>query len=249
MTRQKHKYLFFTVLISILLGVIYILLEYIYYSDDFCGCSSTCEHFYLTGTSKITGYIILLISYVWIVLSLWKVKNISRWWSIPGIIIFILTFYGNSYLIYVNGVCGDEIYESHFYFNNRKTGEYISPDIFKIDSLKAGKYQGKILGFSSENNQIKLFRIDDEPILLKTDFLFWKIRKNVIIHHLQYQLNSVRQDADNYIEYIGGKGMKEEDFRHEFASNKNIYAIKKLIDKQIVQEKDGTTRFRFNLQK
>ena len=152
------------------------------------------------------------------------------------------------------GACGESLNEANFFINHKKIGDFAKDDAEKLnlDSLNAGKYNGKLLGYSSQKNGIKVFRINDEPIIIKTNFLFWKIRENVILNNISYGMDSYRNfEAEkikgNY-EFIGGKGMTENDFLSEFVlTNKELIGAK-LKNIKVIQEKNGTTRFTFHIQ-
>ena len=129
-------------------------------------------------------------------------------------------------------------------------GDFAKSDAetINLDSLKSGKLKGKLLGYSINGNELTAFRIGDKPLKVKTSFLFWKVRNNVIINDISYGLNTFRnfeaeKEKDKY-EFVGGQGMTEKDFLDEFAlTQKDL--ITNLKNKKIINHSDGTTRFLF----
>jgi len=49
-------------------------------------------------------------------------------------------------------------------------------------------------------------------------------------------------------EFIGGKDMPIEVFMNEIFTEKSEFAVKTLKNKRIINETDGTTRFRFEIE-
>ena len=83
---------------------------------------------------------------------------------------------------------------------------------------------------------------------VKTSFLFWKVRNNVIINDISYGLNTFRnfeaEKEKGKYEFIGGQGMTEKDFLNEFVLTQKDLTIN-LKNKKIINHSDGTTRFLF----
>ena len=104
-----------TVILTILLGLLYYLFENFFYSDFGCGCSSTCTGYYPVMTSRLIGYGLLIGSTVLFIASIWKLKGLSRLWTIPALFIFGLVFYGNGYMIFNKGGCGYSLNKTTFY--------------------------------------------------------------------------------------------------------------------------------------
>jgi hypothetical protein len=183
--------------------------------------------------------------------SVWKIKGLSRWWTILAAFVFAVAFYGNGYMIFNKGVCEYSVNKATFFINQTKLGDYAKSDAetINLDSLEAGKYKGKLLGYSIKGNELKIFKIGAEPEVIKTRFLFWKIRTNIIINDFSYGLNSFRnfevEKTKGHYEFIGGQGMKEKDFLDEFTLTQKELIVAKLFNKRIINEKDGTTRFLF----
>jgi hypothetical protein len=92
------------------------------------------------------------------------------------------------------------------------------------------------------------FRIGEEPLKVKTSFLFWKARNNVIINDISYGLNTFRnfeaEKIKGQYEFIGGQGMTEKDFLDEFILTQKELSSN-LKNKRIINESNGTTRFLF----
>jgi len=70
----------------------------------------------------------------------------------------------------------------------------------------------------------------------------------VIVNDISYGLNTFRNfDAEKikgHHEFIGGKGMTEQDFLNEFVLTQKELSIN-LKNKKIINHSDGTTRFLF----
>jgi hypothetical protein len=239
-----------TVILTILLGLLYYLLENFFYSDFGCGCSSTCTGYYPVMTSRLIGYGLLIGSTVLFIASIWKLKGLSRLWTIPALFIFGLAFYGNGYMIFNKGGCGYSLNKTTFFINQNKLGDFAKADAetINLDSLKKGKLKGKLLGYSVNGNELTAFRIGEEPLKVKTSFLFWKVRNNVIINDISYGLNTFRnfeaEKINGQYEFIGGQGMTEKDFLDEFILTQKELSSN-LKNKRIINESDGTTRFLF----
>ena len=84
---------------------------------------------------------------------------------------------------------------------------------------------------------------------VKTSFLFWKVRNNVILDDISYGLATVRnleaEKIKGHYEFIGGQEMKEKDFLDEFVLTQKEFTVIKLFNKRILNANDGTTRFLF----
>jgi hypothetical protein len=202
-------------------------------------------------TSRIIGYFLLTISTILFIASIWKFKGLSKWWTIPAIVIFGIAFYGNGYMIFNKGGCGQSLNRTILFIHQTKLGDYAKADaeIIYLDSLNAGKYQGKLLGYSINKKELTAFRIGEQPLKVKTSFLFWKVRNNVILNDISYGLNTYRnfeaeKDKGHY-EFIGGQGMTEENFVDEFILTQKAIIGEQIKNKRIVNESDGTTRFLF----
>jgi hypothetical protein len=251
MTRTKRTIeIIVTFILTALLGLFYYFLEDFFYSDFGCGCSSTCIGYYPILTSRIIGYALLIGSTVLFIASVWKLKGLSRLWTIPAMIIFGLAFYGNGYMIFNKGGCGYSLNQTTFFINQTKLGDFAKSDAetINLDSLKNGKLNGKLLGYSINRNELTAFRIGEKPLKVKTSFLFWKVRNNVIINDISYGLNTFRnfeaEKVKGHYEFIGGQGMTEKDFLDEFVLTQKELTIN-LKNKKIINQSDGTTRFLF----
>ena len=201
-------------------------------------------------TSKFIGYGLLVGSTLLFIASIWKFKGFSRLWTIPAIFIFGLAIYGNGYMIFNKGACGYSLNQTTFFIKQTKLGDFAKADAetINLDSLKEGKLKGKLLGYSIKGNELTVFRIGEEPLKVKTSFLFWKVRNNVIINDISYGLNTFRnfeaEKVEGNYEFIGGQGMTEKDFMEEFVLTQKELSSK-LKNKRILNESDGTTRFLF----
>ncbi|HRF37284.1 MAG TPA: hypothetical protein PK198_00725 [Saprospiraceae bacterium] len=250
MTRTKKIGIALTLILTTLLGLFYYSLENFFYSDLGCGCSSTCSVYYPVLTSRLIGYFMMVSSVTLFIAGVWKLKRLSRWWTIPATLTFVIAFYGNGYSIFNKGVCGYSINKAIFFVFQTKLGDFAKSDAetINLDSLDAGKYKGKLLGYSFNGDKLTIFKIEDEPEVLKTRFLFWKIRNNTILHDISYGLNTFRnfeaEKKKGKYEFIGGKGMTEKDFLDEFILTQKELTIN-LKNKKIINHSDGTTRFLF----
>ena len=243
-----------TIVIVFFLGLFYYFLEDFFYSDFGCGCSSSCKGFYPTLTSRLIGYAMLIGSTILFIASIWSHKGLSKFWTIPALIIFGIAFYGNGYMLFNKGSCGLSVNQATFFIHQVKLGDFAKSDAetINLDSLKAGKLKGKLLGYSLDGNELILFRIGMKPLKVKTSFLFWEVRNNVILNNFSNGLNTFRnfevEKTKGHYEFIGGQGMSEEDFLYEFVlTNKDLLG-KRLKNKHITNEIDGTTRFRFEIE-
>jgi hypothetical protein len=236
-----------TIFSVITLLFFYVGLENFYYHDFGCGCSSACTGYYVSKTSKVIGQCLLLCSATLFIFSVWKIKGLSIWWTLPALTIFTISFYGNGYMLYNKGACGFSINRTTFFIFQDKLGDFakIDGEYFSIDSLKNKKYDGKLLGYYLDGDNLTVYRIAEEPLKLKTGFLFWQLDKNVMIGDLSYGLSAYRKPPTNYpekrIELIGGQGMPLEAFLQELKITNN-WGITKIIDRHLIESSDGTTR-------
>jgi len=239
-----------TIFLTTLLGLLYYLLEDFFYSDFGCGCSSTCIGYYPVLTSKLIGYFLLISSTILFISSIWKLKGLSRLWTIPAMIIFIIAFYVNGYMIFNKGACGLSLNQTTFFINQTKLGDYakIDGESINFEDLKAGKLNGNLLGYSMRNNELTVFRIAKKPLKVQISFLFWKTDNNVLIDDISYGLNTFRnleaEKEKGKYEFIGGQEMTEKDFLDEFVITQKEFTIN-LKNKKIINHSDGTTRFTF----
>ncbi len=230
---------------------IYIQLERSFHSDAACGCSSACKAFYPAAASRLAGHVMLIISLLLLLSAIFRLKGMSSRWSVPALLLFVISFYGNGFMLFNKGPCGLSLNKRTWFVIETRLGDYAKADVETLnpDSLRAGRYKGKLLGYSLNGTELILFRIGEPPLKVKTAFLFWKIRGNAIINHISYGLNVSRNfDAEiqkRHFEFIGGQGMSESDFLDEFVlTQKELYG-KKLKNKRIIHANDGTTRFLF----
>lgn len=239
-----------TIILTSLLVIIYYYLEKLFFSDFGCGCSSACKGYYPVFSSRLIGYGLLISSTILFIASIWKLKGLSRFWTLPALFIFGLAFYGNGYMFFNKGACGLSLNQTTFFIYQKKLGDYAKSDAETLnhDSLKAGKLKGKLLGYSMNENELTVFRIGEKPLKVKTSFLFWKIRNNVILNDISYGLNTFRVDKAEHekgkYEFIGGQGMTEKDFIDEFILTQKELTFN-LKNKKIINHSDGTTRFLF----
>ena len=242
-----------SLVLLIAMGVCYFKLIDFLHGDSGCGCSSTCRVFYPEGTSMFIGYFLLTFSTILIWASVWRFKGLSKLWSIPALIVWVIAFYGNGFMIMNDGVCGLSINKVNWMFNKQKIGDYAKADAETIhpDSLRLGRYKGKLLGYSFSEDELKLYRIGEDPVIVKTGFLFWNIRHGSIANDISYGLNVYRdmkaEIVKDHYEFIGGKGMSEKEFLDEFILTQKEMFRGEMVNRQIVNGGDGTTRFIFDL--
>ncbi len=247
--KQRWKYLgiLLTVFLTAGLTLIYIGLENFYYDDFGCGCSSGCIGFYMSKTSKAIGWVLLVLSTTLFIASIWRVKRLSIFWTIPALTVFIVAAYGNGYMLFNKGGCGLSINQTTFFMLQNKLGDFAKLDgeTIYLDSLKTTKYHGKLLGYYLDANDLTVYRIADKPLHLKTGFLFWQPDKDIIIKYLSYGLNTYRKPPKNLpekkIELIGGQDMPLQAFIDELKITNN-WGVTKIWDKQLINSNDGTTR-------
>lgn len=153
-------------------------------------------------------------------------------------------------MIFNKGGCGLSLNKTTFFINQTKLGDFAKEDgeTINLDSLKDGKLKGKLLGYSIKGNELTAFRIGEKPLKIKTSFLFWKVRNNIILNDISYGLNTFRNfEAENvkgHYEFVGGQGMTEKDFLDEFVLTQKELSSN-LKNKIIINNSDGTTRFLF----
>ncbi len=240
---KKNVLIIITILFTALFALMYIGLEKVYYDDFACGCSSACSGFYITEKDKIIGYTLIVLSVALIIASLWKFRNMSRLWSIVGFCTLCIAIYGNSLMLFNPNVCGLSLNESYLYFFHEKIGDWAKTDGERVDmdSITTGKLKGKLLGYYQKDNETFIFRIDRNPIKLKTSFLFWDIDQKAMEKNFSYGLTShaVFDTINPYVQLIGGKNMPLEAFMNEVNYKAVSYGMK---SQEIKQLPDGTTR-------
>ncbi|MFT3796636.1 hypothetical protein [Flavobacterium sp.] len=242
-----------TLALLVLPGVIYYHAESFAHADDGCGCSSLCSVYYPELGARLVGYVLMLLASIIFVASLWKFQQISRFWMIPALLVLGIAFYGNSYRIYNKGGCGFyKLYKAEFFFFETELGNFAkvdSPENMTLERLAAGKCKGQFLGYAIDGNALTLFRIGAPPVKVPTAFLLWKIRTNVIFNDFSYSMGCFRnyeaEKVPGHYEFIGGKGMTEQDFLAEFVLTEKNLTDAKLQNKRIITQPDGTTRFLF----
>ena len=247
---KKKTNILVTLILTVSAGILYTSLESFFYSDFGCGCSSTCTGYYPIMSSRIIGYGLLIGSTFLFITSAWKFKGLSRLLTIPASMVFILALYGNGFMIFNKGGCGYSLNQTTFFINQTKLGDFAKKDAetINLDSLKEGKLKGKLLGFSFNGNELTAFKIGEKPLKIRTSFLFWRVRNNVLAQDLSYGLNTFRnfeaERIKGQFEFIGGQGMTEKDFLNEFILTQKGLSTN-LKNKRIINSSDGTTRFLF----
>ena len=225
MNKRKIGIIVTIAMIGFILAVCFLFLEDAY-SYVVCTCTA---HYYTTLTSRIIGYALLIISTLLFIASIWRVKRLSRWWIIPALIVFGIAFYGNGYKFYYVA-CTPSLYKVTF-FNRHTTLGNFAPEyaLRNADSLKTGNYKGQLLGYSVSGQELTLYRIGDNPLKIRTSFLFWKIRPNIFVHDLSPRLHSYRnlefEKNHHGYERIGGKNMPLEVFIEEIEMTNGFNVI------------------------
>ncbi|MCF8253979.1 MAG: hypothetical protein K9H61_09040 [Bacteroidia bacterium] len=247
MTHRKTFYIWVAGLFFLLvIATIYAFLESMYYHDFGCGCSSGCIGFYMSSYSKILGYCLILVSFILVFMSLFKTRTISKFWHIPAIVFIGIASYGNGYMLYNKGACGQSLNRTQFYIFQEHLGDFakIDGEYFSLDSLKQQKYDGKLLGFLLKENKLTVYRINQEPLVIATGFLFWQPNTVEMLKSLSYGLNTFRVAPtvlpEKQIELIGGKDMPLEAFLEELKITNN-WGIHKILNQEIIKAPDGTT--------
>lgn len=249
MDRQSKKRLVPLILLtaSIVFGLV--TLERFIHSDAACGCSSACWVIYPEAEHRLAGFFIMAIAYSFALLSLSQWKGLSRWWSIPALLLFGVAFYGNGWMMFNKGPCGQSLNLTTWYTVQEKIADYAQPDgeSLDLDSLNAGVYKGRLLGYSFKGNELWVFRIAEPPLKVRTSFLFWKMNANALNDKLSYGIqvhrNGAVENGKGHYEFIGGQGMTASDFIAEFASTqKELRALAGKRGKLVEQDR-GTTLF------
>jgi|WetSurMetagenome_2_1015567.scaffolds.fasta_scaffold275106_1 hypothetical protein len=236
-----------TIILTGFLISIYFKLEDFFYSDFGCGCSSSCIGYYPTNISKIIGYILLISATLVFLASLWRIRGLSRWFTIPAFAVFLIAFYGNGYMLFNKVFCGLSINKTTFFIYQVKLGDFAKRDgeSIVLDSLKAGRYNSKLLGFYLQGNNLTIYRIAEKPLKLKTSFLFWQTDNSRIRETLSVGLNTFRNNETekikNHYEFIGGQDMPLEAFLADFKITEK-WLTGEIKNKILVKQNDGTTR-------
>jgi len=239
-------------LFILLFGIFYFL-ETSYYSDFGCGCSSACVGFYVSTASKVVGYLILLTSALLIIYLRKKnqLSGIIALMLFVGILLFVT--YGNGFMLFNKGACGQSLNQTTFYFNQKPIGDFAKSDgeSLQLDSLGTDYYSGKLLGYLVKDGRLTVYRIDTDPIVVPTGFLFWQIDLEVLTNNFRYGLVSYRIPPDSLsqktIELIGGKNMPEEAFLSELERTKE-FSRNEIVNPSLTNNPNGTTTYRFQIQ-
>lgn len=253
--KRNWKYIgiILTVVLTTSLIFFYLGLEYFYYGDFGCGCSSACVGYYVSTVSKFLGWTLLILSISLFIASTWRVKQISILWTIPSTIVFMIAFYGNGYMIFNKGACGESINRRTFFVFQEHLGDFakIDGEYFSFDSLQEKKYNSKLLGYLINGNSLTIYRIADSPLELKTGFLFWQPDKEQMRKDFSYGLNTYREPPHDtlplkQIELIGGKDMPIEAFMQELELT-NHWGFTKIVSNELIHSDDGTTRLKLRV--
>ena len=163
-------------------------------------------------------------------------------------IILIVALYGNGHSLYYSSPCEFSLREITFYIFENEIADpsTISYGYFSLDSLQEKKYVGNLLGYYIFDDNLYIYRIAAEPLKIKTGFLFWQFDKEKMMKQLSYDLSTYRNPSEeleneNKIELIGGMNMPLEAFLEELKVSDN-WGFSKIIDKQLINSNDGTTR-------
>lgn len=249
--KQFRKY--FGVLVTVVLIALFYFLETAYYSDFGCGCSSACTGFYVSTASKVVGYLIMLASAL-LIIYLWKKNLLSGVISLMlfvGVLLFVS--YGNGFMLFNKGACGQSLNQTIFYLYQKPIGDFAKSngESLQLDSLATGYYSGKLLGCLVKDGSLIVYRIDADPLVVPTGFLFWQIDLKTLTNNFSYGLVSYRIPPDSLsqktIELIGGKNMPEEAFLWEL-KQLNEFKAKNIGDPSLTNNSDGTTTYRFQIQ-
>lgn len=155
-------------------------------------------------------------------------------------------------MLFNKGACGQSINRTIFFIFQSKLGDFakIDGEYFSFDSLKARKYDGKLLGYYIDGNDLTIYRIAQEPLKLKTGFLFWQADKEQMNKDFSWGLNTYREPETlpvKKLELIGGQDMPLKAFLEELKLT-NHWGFSKIIDKELIHSKDGTTRLKLNVE-
>ena len=216
--------------------------EYLYYLPDNCGCSSSCVGYRVTVGSKLVGYLLILLSLV----VLRKVVRRHIIYGLLPLLVIGVCVYGNGYMLYNTGGCGYTLHQRFAYFIDTPLGTYASGDAESIDTvlLHTGKLDGRLLGYSIDKGLLRLYRVNKEPLIVKTNFLFWHLDIENIAKDLVhgYSPGGYRvANADEVPEFIGGKGMPLQAFLKDI-SNAGIKYKPDSTDLIVQPDKQGFTR-------
>jgi len=212
------------------------------------GCICTFGYESAIG-SKIIGWLLLIISVVIFIVSIMQKRKFSKWGMTLSFIIFGIAFYGNGYMLNgLMGGCGYSLNKTTFFVVQTKLGDFATEWGLDIDRLKTEEYKGKLLGYSLSGKKLTLYRIGDKPLKVRTSFLFWELQDKFVINALHSYRNVQYEENNTGYEFIGGQDMPIEVFLNEFLTNHNEFAGKILKNQRVINETDGTTRFRFEIE-
>ena len=250
---MKHFRTFIGIVLTCLLIGLFYFLETGYYSDFGCGCSSACVGFYASTASKVVGYLMLLVSSL-VILYLRKKKLLSGVIALMFWIgILLLVSYGNGFMLFNKGACGQSLNQTSFYLHQQQIGDFAKSDgeSLQLDSLGTGYYSGKLLGYLIKDDNLTAYRIGADPVQVSTGFLFWQVDLGALNKDLLYGLSSFHIPPDSLnqktIVLIGGKNMPEEAFLWELKQS-NEFKAKNIINPSLTNNSDGTTTYRFQIQ-
>lgn len=240
------------VLTGLLIGLFYFL-ETGYYSDFGCGCSSACVGFYASTASKVVGYLMLLVSSL-VILYLRRKKFLTGVIALMFWIgVLLLVSYGNGFMLFNKGACGQSLNQTTFYIHQQPIGDFAKSDgeSLQLDSLGTGYYSGKLLGYLIKDDNFTAYRIGADPVQVSTGFLFWQVDMETLNKDLLYGLSSFRIPPESLnqktIVLIGGNNMPEEAFLWELEQS-NEFKAKNIVNPSLTNNSDGTTTYRFQIQ-
>jgi len=228
--------------------VVYLILEALLFSRrEGCICTFGYES---TIGSKIIGWILLIVSVAIFIVSIMQKRKFSKWGMILSFVIFGIAFYGNGYMLNgLMGGCGYSLNKTTFFVIQTKLGDFATDwGPMDTESLNSGRFDGKLLGYSLSGKKLTLYRVGDKPLKVKTSFLFWKLQDKFVINSLHSCRNLEYEKNNTGYEFIGGQDMPIEVFRNEFLTDRKEFEGKILRNQRIINETDGTTRFRFEIE-
>ncbi|MBK7389838.1 MAG: hypothetical protein IPI23_12445 [Bacteroidetes bacterium] len=156
-------------------------------------------------------------------------------------------------MLFNKGACGQSLNQTTFYLNQKPIGDFAKSngESLQLDSLGTGYYSDKLLGYLVKDDNLTVYRIGADPLVVPTGFLFWQIDLETLTNNFSYGLVSYRIPPDSIsqktIELIGGKNMPEEAFLRELERSID-FNRNDIVNPSLTNNSNGSTTYRFQIQ-
>jgi hypothetical protein len=187
------------------------------------------------------------LSYATVVVCAFRLLKLSRLWIAPALIVFSIALCASGTSI-TNLWCarGNDFSVTYAHLFQRPIGKFLYNEGLLPDSLAHHRYDGRLVGVHFQSGTLTIYRINAEPVRLRTGFLLWQIDSELFREDLYYYgLGTFTTSTDSSMEMIGGKDMPLEAFLAELRQPTGRVS-KRIADKQVLNASDGTTRLRVN---